>query len=181
MQYEVQKNRRDLDLKIVLNHKLTTLLDVLNSRCKKINMLLPLIPFMFFYLACHSVKDEYSNEQLYLLHQGESDNHLEDILIYVNNSTIKSDLDSSFMVKFKISEADFEVLRHYVIQKDTKRLDCYPCHRGTYQIDHFYKQKSRGYIVESEMGKHYFSEFISLMQSSKELQKFMEQHIIEQF
>lgn len=145
-----------------------------------INVVLYAVLFLTSMVGCSYPKRESSVDQLYLFHIGESDKPIEDVLIYVDNSIIRSDIDSTFMVKFKISLSDFDDLRKYVIEKDTEKLDCQQCHRGSFKVDLFWKEKYTVYVIENESGKRYFSRLRTLAKSNKDLQGFIENNIIEQ-
>jgi|GEM_PF-4662175 hypothetical protein len=145
-----------------------------------INVILYTVLFLSSMVGCSHSKSENSVDQLYLVHIGESDKPIEDILIYVDNNLIRNDIDSTFMVKFKITASEFDDLRRYVIEKDTEQRDCQQCNRGTFKVDLFWKKKSTMYVVEREMGKRYFARLSTLAKSNKDLQKFIESNIVEQ-
>lgn len=136
--------------------------------------------FLISMIGCNYSKRENLDEQLYLVHIGESDKPIEDILIYIDKSIIRSDIDSTFVVKFKIPVSDFDGLRRYVVENNTGKLECEKCNRGSFEVVYSSSRNPLIYVVEREIAKRYFTGLSTLARSNIDLQEFIENNIIEQ-
>lgn len=146
----------------------------------KIIVRISFIYILFIVIGFSCSSEINSDDQLYITHVGESDQPIEDILIYVNNSIITKDVDSTFMLKFRVSKSDFNLIKTYVVAENTKKVECQQCNRGTLKINLFSPYNSVRYIVESEKIKSYSDGISKLVKSNKGLQKFIESNITEQ-
>ncbi|MBL1411430.1 hypothetical protein [Sphingobacterium faecale] len=123
------------------------------------------------FVGCSTSSRDKVDDQLYLIHIGESDKVIEDVLIYVDDDGVRGDIDSSFLTKYKVNRNDFAALSDYVSEQNTNQSACLSCGRGGFQIRLLTSAGEIRYVIDDTFSTDFYSGLFSLIKSNKELKQ----------